>query len=185
MTSYQFMKYHGPLNAQHPSLFLLSVEFIEWNYSHNTQKSLKSGKTMFCRKVKWSFFPPRIKVCQNYIIITQIKPFPFQIILSESLPLTQVILELRGAKLWWGRKNLRKMLTFWQLTLQCCHTISLSSSQIYSESCTYPSSKSLTLCSMSSSMKRLYQMLQKSNMKNHISLTSHHIFADLNVNTMQ
>ena len=60
-------------------------------------------------------------------------------------------------------------------------TISLYSSPVYSESSTYPFSKSSTLCLLSSSMKSLYPMLQKTN----ISLTSHHTFANLNINTMQ
>ena len=51
-------------------------------------------------------------------------------------------------------------------------TTSLSSSSIYSESSTHPSSESSALCSLSSSMKSLYPMLQKTN----ISLTGHGIF---------
>ena len=84
------------------------------------------------------------------------KPCSYQVILSELLPLAQAILGLRRAKLWWGRKNPIKKLTFWQLTLQCCHhyltlsdIISLSSSSFYSESSTHPSSESSTLCSLS------------------------------------
>ena len=50
-----------------------------------------------------------------------IPPFSYQVIPGESLPLAQVLLGLRGAKLGWGRKNLIKMLTLRQLTLQCCH----------------------------------------------------------------
>ena len=46
------------------------------------------------------------------------KPFFCQVILSESLPLAQVILGLRGAWLEWGSKNVLKMLTFQQLTSQ-------------------------------------------------------------------
>ena len=42
-------------------------------------------------------------------------------------------------------------------------TISLSSSPIYSESSAHPSSQSSTLCLLSSSMKSLYPMLQKTN----------------------
>ena len=54
-------------------------------------------------------------------------------------------------------------------------TASLSSSPIYSGSSTHPSSESSTLCSLSSSMKSMYLMLQKTN----TALTGHHIFADL------
>ena len=60
-------------------------------------------------------------------------------------------------------------------------TIKLSSSPVYSESNTHPSSESTTLCSLSLFMKGIYPKLPKTN----ISLTSHHIFADLNVKTTQ
>ena len=40
---------------------------------------------------------------------------------QANLPLAQVILGLRGAKLGWGRKNRVEMFTFQQLTLQRCH----------------------------------------------------------------
>ena len=104
--------------------------------------------------------------------------------MSESLPLAQVILGLRGAQLGWDWKNPIKMLTFWQLTLQCCHhcqTVSISCSSAYSKSSAHPLSESSTLCSLSSSMKSVYPMLQKTNS----SLTSHHIFTNLNVKTAQ
>ena len=58
-------------------------------------------------------------------------------------------------------------------------TISLSSTPVYSESNTPPSSESATLCSLSSSMKSIYPMLQATN----ISMTSHRIVADVNVKT--
>ena len=60
-------------------------------------------------------------------------------------------------------------------------TTSVSSSPIYSESSIHPLSESSTLCSLSSSMKSLYPMLQKTN----ISLNSHHICTDLNIKTTQ
>ena len=60
-------------------------------------------------------------------------------------------------------------------------TISLSSSPIYSESSTHPSSMSSTLYSLSSSMWSIYPMLQKTN----ISLISNHIFVNLNVKMKQ
>ena len=59
-------------------------------------------------------------------------------------------------------------------------TVSLSSSPLYSQSNTQPLSKSTTLSLQSSSMKSLHPMLRKTN----ISLTSHCIFANLNVETM-
>ena len=55
--------------------------------------------------------------------------------------------------------------------------ISLSSSPVYSESNIHPSSESTTLDLRSSSIKSIYPVLQKTN----IALTSHFIFADLNV----
>ena len=60
-------------------------------------------------------------------------------------------------------------------------TVSLSSSPIYSESSTHPSFESSTLCSLSSSMKSIYPMLQKAN----ISVTVRCIFVDSNVKTTQ
>ena len=60
-------------------------------------------------------------------------------------------------------------------------TISLSSSPIYSESSSFPSSESSTLCLLSSSIKMIHPMLQKAN----ISFTRHRIFTDLNVKTIQ
>ena len=59
-------------------------------------------------------------------------------------------------------------------------TTSLFSSPIYSGSSIHLSSESSTLCSLSSCMKVVYSMLQKTN----ISLTSHHIFSILNVKLM-
>ena len=56
-------------------------------------------------------------------------------------------------------------------------TMSLSYSPIYSESSTNPSSESSTSCSLSSFMKSIYPTLQ--------TLTSHCIYADLNVKTTQ
>lgn len=79
-------------------------------------------------------------------------------------------------------KQTTKLLRLWQLTLQCCHhsdTISLSSSQTYSEFSTHPSSEALPLCSLSSSTKYSYPMLQKTN----IYFTNHCIVANRNVNT--
>ena len=61
------------------------------------------------------------------------------------------------------------------------NTTSPSSSPNYSESSAHPPSESSTLCPLSSSMKNIYRMLQKTT----ISLTSHCIFADLNIKTMQ
>ena len=49
------------------------------------------------------------------------EPFPYQAIISESLPSAPVISGLRGAKFGYSKKNPIKALTFWQLTLQCCH----------------------------------------------------------------
>ena len=76
-----------------------------------------------------------------------------------------------------------KMLTFWQLTLQCfphSDTVSLSSSPVCSESSTQPSSKVSALCLLLSSMKNLQPVLQKTS----ISLTFHDILADWNVNAV-
>ena len=61
------------------------------------------------------------------------------------------------------------------------NTSSLSSSPSYSESRAHPSSESSTLCLLSS-MKSIYPVLQKTN---NISFTSHHVFPDFNVKTMQ
>ena len=78
------------------------------------------------------------------------------------------------------------MLTFRQRIMQCCHR-SLTQFHsppphfFFSESSTHSLSESSTLCSLSSSTKSLYPVLQKTN----ISVTSHRIFADLNVNTTQ
>ena len=58
-------------------------------------------------------------------------------------------------------------------------TISLSSSPVYSESNTHPSSEPTTLCLLLSSMKSTYPMLQKTT----ISLICHCIFPNLNVKT--
>ena len=60
-------------------------------------------------------------------------------------------------------------------------TLSLSPSPIYSESSTHLSSESSTSYLLSSSIKSIFPMLQKIN----ISLTSHHIFTDLNIKAMQ
>ena len=60
-------------------------------------------------------------------------------------------------------------------------TTSLSSSSVYSASSIHPSSESLVLSLQSSSRKSIYPMLQETK----ISLTSHRIFADLNVETTQ
>ena len=60
-------------------------------------------------------------------------------------------------------------------------TTSLSSSPIYSEPSTHPSSETSTLCSLSSSMKSLYPMLQETN----VSLNSPRISANLNVKQQQ
>ena len=60
-------------------------------------------------------------------------------------------------------------------------TMSLSSFPVDSDSSTHPPSESSTLCELSSSMKIVYPMLQKTN----ISLTSHGILADLNIKTGQ
>ena len=56
-------------------------------------------------------------------------------------------------------------------------TISLSSSPVYSQPNTHPLSESITLRWLPSSMKSIYPMFQKTN----ISLTTHHIFTDLNI----
>ena len=60
-------------------------------------------------------------------------------------------------------------------------TTSLSSSSVYSASSIHPSSESLALSLQSSSRKSIYSMLQETK----ISLTSHRMFADLNVETTQ
>ena len=66
--------------------------------------------------------------------------------------------------------------------LSLSNTTSLSSSSIYSESRAHPTSESSTLCLLSSSMKsKIDPILQKNN----ICFTSHRIFADLIIKTMQ
>ena len=73
--------------------------------------------------VQLAFFP-KISFLQIFVSLRKVglpELFLYQVILSESLPLGQVILELRGAKSGQGMKNPIKMLTFRQVTLQCCH----------------------------------------------------------------
>lgn len=88
------------------------------------------------------------------------------------LPLAQVILGLRGAKLVGAGKNNKNahMLTV-NIAVAVAVTISISS-QIYAESKTHSSSESSTLFSWLAFV--VCPMLQKTN----ILLTSHHILAN-------
>ena len=100
----------------------------------------------------------------------------FRGILNELLPLAQVILGLRGAKL--GLEKNNKNAHILTVNIAVAVTVSISS-QIYAESNTHSSSESSTLFSWLSSIVCL--MLQKTN----ILLTSHHILANWNASTVQ
>ena len=123
----------------------------------------------------------------DHCVSTQ-DPFSYWVILSGLLPLAQVILGLRGAKLGWVRKNPRQKkkkkahISTVNIAVlpSLSDTVSLSSYPIHSESSTDLSFESSTLWSLSLSMKNLYPVLQKT-----ISLTSHRIFVDLNVKATQ
>ena len=91
----------------------------------------------------------------------------------------------KRCKVWTGQeknnKNAHISTVNIAVLLSLSELTSLSSSSIYSESSTHWSSESSAICSLSSSMKSLYPMLQKTN----ISLNSHHICTDLNIKTTQ
>ena len=86
---------------------LTASEFFFWG----SYKFFIPRFTDFAQTFKTIFF---IIQRQNliYYLPARLLPFPYQVILSESLPLAQVISGPRGAKLGWGRKKLIKMLTF-------------------------------------------------------------------------
>ena len=130
---------------------------------------------------------PKISFLQIFLSLRKVElpePFLCQVILSESLPLGQVILELRAAKFGQGRKNPIKIFTFRQLTLQCCHH---SLTQFHSQGPQFIQNQA-PIHRLSHHLYARYQNPWKVHtqcFRNNTSLTSHCIFADLNVKTTQ